>query len=103
MTAQLNLLDWTPTYPAVPGAKAEGTSTEAAKAMKPRAGILRGKVLDCLKTCSLTTDECAQMLNESVLAIRPRFSELRAMDLIVDTGERRQNDSGRKAIVWRAA
>jgi len=38
-----------------------------------------------------------------VPAVQPRFSELRALGSIVDTGERRQNDSGRNAIVWRAA
>ena len=43
------------------------------------------------------------MLGESVLAIRPRFSELRALGQITDTGARRINDSGRSAIVWRAA
>jgi predicted ArsR family transcriptional regulator len=103
MTAQLDLLDWKPRYPAVPGSKAAGTSSEAAEAMKPRAGILRAKVLACLRTRALTADECADALRESVLAIRPRFSELRALGLVVDTGDRRINDSGRRAIVWRAA
>ena len=103
MTAQLDLLAWSPRYPVVPGAKVDGTSTEAAEAMKPRAGILRAKVLACLKQRALTADECADVLRESVLAIRPRFSELRALNLIADTGERRENDSGRRAIVWRAA
>jgi predicted ArsR family transcriptional regulator len=101
---QMDLLAWTPRYPAVPGSKAAGTSSEAAEAMKPRAGILRAKVLDCLRTrCPLTADECAEMLGDSVLAIRPRFSELRALGLVVDTGDRRINDSGRRAIVWGAA
>lgn len=104
MTAQLDLLAWTPRYPAVPGSKAAGTSSDAAEAMKPRAGILRAKVLDCLREYGpMTADECADALRESVLAIRPRFSELRALGLVVDTGERRENDSGRRAIVWRAA
>jgi len=100
---QMDLLDWTPRYPVTPGAKAPGTSTEAAEAMRPRAGILRAKVLACLRAQSLTADECADALGESVLAIRPRLSELRALNQITDTGERRQNDSGRNAIVWRAA
>ena len=99
---QMDLLSWQPRYPATPGAKTGGTSTEAAEAMKPRAGILRAKVLALLKVRRLTTDECAEILKESVLAIRPRFSELRAQNLIEDTGDRRINDSGRRAIVWSA-
>lgn len=101
---QMDLLGWTPTYPASPGAKAAGTSTEAAEAMRPRAHILRAKVLACLRQHGpLTTDECAGMLGETVLAVRPRFSELRALGQITDTGDRRVNDSGRRAAVWRAA
>lgn len=100
---QMDLLGWTPVYPTVPGAKTSGTSQAAAEAMRPRAGILRAKVLACLKDRALTADECADVLRETVLAIRPRFSELRALGQIIDTGERRQNDSGRSAIVWRAA
>lgn len=59
--------------------------------------------LDLLEWEQLTTDECASLLEESVLSIRPRFSELRALGQITDTGDRRLNDSGRRAIVWRAA
>jgi len=101
---QMDLLDWTPRYPVTPGAKVSGTSQEAAEAVRPRAGIVRAKVLATLRsTGPMTTDECADVLRESVLTIRPRFSELRALGLIEDTGDRRQNDSGRNAIVWRAA
>ena len=103
MTDQLDLLGWTPRYPAVPGAKVSGTSQDAAHAMKPRAGILRAKVLACLRERAMTADECADLLGETVLSIRPRLSELRALGLILDTGNRRANDSGRNAIVWRAA
>ena len=99
----MDLLAWTPRYPAAPGAKVEGTSTEAARSMLKRASILRDKVEALLKTQSLTADECAEILNETVLAIRPRLSELRADDKIIDTGERRFNASRRRAIVWRAA
>jgi hypothetical protein len=101
---QMDLLSWTPRYPAVPGSKAAGTSTEAAEAMKPPAAWLRAKALNMLRSAGdLTADECASLLNETVLSIRPRFSELRALNLITDTGDRRINDSGRRAIVWRAA
>lgn len=102
MTAQMDLLSWQPRYPVTPGASRDDTSQAAAEAMRPRAGILRAKVLACLKQKALTVHECASLLKETVPAVQPRFSELRALDLIVDSGERRVNDSGRKAIVWRA-
>lgn len=101
--SQMDLLDWQPRYPAVPAATKDDTSREAAEAMRPRSHILRNKVLACLRQRPLTVHECARLLAETVPAVQPRFSELRAMSLIIDTGDRRLNDSGRKAIVWRAA
>ena len=100
---QMDLLAWTPRYPAVPAASKDDTSQDAAKSMLKRAGILRAKVLACLQVQSLTVHECARLLNETVPAVQPRFSELRAINKITDTGDRRINDSGRRAIVWRAA
>lgn len=51
----------------------------------------------------LTADECALKLGESILAVRPRVSELaKKYGFLKDSGERRSNDSGRKAIVWQA-
>lgn len=99
---QLDLL----TYPHAPGFKAEGTSRQAAESMKPSAATLRATCLGWLhywpdRGC--TADECAEQMGESVLSVRPRFSELHALGLIVDTGERRLNASGRRAVVWKAA
>ena len=48
----------------------------------------------------MTADEAALFLSIDKLSIRPRFSELNRTGEIVDTGERRANDSGKKAIVW---
>lgn len=95
---QLDLL----TYPNSPGFKVPGTSQEAAFAIKGRSDILRA---NCLKALSMigphTADETADRIGESVLAVRPRFSELLALGLIEDTGIRRPNASGRNATVWR--
>ena len=90
-------------YPNVPGYKREGTSSDAAEAVTPRAPTLRSKVLQVLNTTDLTADECADKIGESVLSIRPRLSELRRAGFIEETGERRSNVSGLKAAVWRAA
>lgn len=48
----------------------------------------------------MTADETASAIGASVLSIRPRFTELASGGAIVDTGERRHNESGRRAAVW---
>lgn len=89
-------------YPKSPGWKAEGTSRAAARAIKPRAPTLRDRVLALLQKDALSADECAAALNVTVLACRPRLSELSRMDLIYDTGLTSKNASGVKASIWRA-
>lgn len=89
-------------YPAAPGCKTGGTSAEAAARAFDYSHNLR---LDCwAELCrnDLTADEVATRLHKSVLAIRPRISELVAMGKLVRTTERRKNESGCRAIVWRA-
>ena len=96
-------------YPISPGAKVGGTSLEAADSMKPTASTLRASCFAELRfaagydNAGYTADEVAALLGESVLSCRPRFSELHALGLIRDTGERRLNASGRRAIVWEVA
>ena len=99
MNNQLELLSW---YPNQPGWKAQDTSRRAAKAIRSRAVTLRDRTLDALCKCAMTADEVAAYLDEAVLAIRPRLSELGKQGLITDTGARRLNSSGKSAIVWRA-
>ena len=91
-------------YPAHPGAKERGgTSEEAANAIRPRAAILRDRVLRLLKAGQdLTADEIATALRESVLSVRPRVTELYRDRLIEKTPLRRKNASGMSATVWRA-
>ena len=90
-------------YPESPGYKTESPSTskEAAAKEAGRAATLREQVWGRMSSMPLTTDECAEDLQMSVLAIRPRFSELRKMGKIEPTGERRKNASGHSACVWR--
>jgi hypothetical protein len=92
----------TPTYPHAPGYKVSGTSRDAAVAVIDRACTLRERVYDVLVYSPSTADECAAMLGESVLSIRPRLSELLRMGKIENTGLRRKNASGHSASVWRA-
>lgn len=88
-------------YPQRPGYKEETTSKEAADFMAPAALPLRERCLNAIAQRPSTPDEIASTLGETVLAIRPRITELSKMGMIEDTGERRKNASGRRAKVWR--
>lgn len=93
-------------YPDAPGTKAGApeTSRIAAARVAADATVLRQKCIDVLARHpdGLTADEVAAALNLSVLSIRPRMSELRQMNRIQDSGQRRKNASGHSAAVWRA-
>lgn len=89
-------------YPHTAGWKRTETSRAAAEAVKPRVPTLRDKVQALLKGAELTADECAAALNVTVLACRPRLSELFRLGMIQDTGRTRRNASGIQASVWRA-
>lgn len=92
------------TYPNVPGYRVAGPSQQAATEITSKASVLRDRVEGLFLTgATLTADECAEALHESVLAVRPRLSELVKKGLLVNTGERRKNASGMSAAVWRAA
>lgn len=92
--------DPAPGYPVDAGWTEPTTSREAAATVD--ASGLRFEVLTCLTSHgAMTADECAHWLDQSVLTIRPRFSELRALGVIEDTGERHMNTSGRRAAVWK--
>ena len=90
-------------YPDVPGFKRHGTSEEAAAEVAQEASELQLACFACLKIAPSTADEVAAQLGRSVLAIRPRISELVAKDWVVETPQRRLNASGKWAAVWRVA
>jgi predicted transcriptional regulator len=96
-----DLFDYRDRYPHAPGFKRDGTSKDAAGAVKDAAPTLRGLCLEAIKNRPRTADEVARRLNRSVLSVRPRVSELHELGLIEETGERRANASGHKAAVWR--
>ena len=89
-------------YPHAPGWKEPTTSRDAAHAMRGRSATLRDKILELLKHhAGLTPDEASELMGETVLSCRPRFVELRHLDLIEQTGEKRANVSGMRAKVYR--
>lgn len=89
-------------YPDAPGFKEHGTSAEAARRMEPRANSLQEQAYATLRehSAGLTADEVAAIMGETVLAIRPRLSELKLAGRIERTGQRRKNVSGMFAAVW---
>lgn len=89
-------------YPHAPGFKENDTSRAAAEAMSYRGPTLRKTVYACIVVNpGLTADEIAERVGESVLAVRPRVSELRAFGLIVVDGKGK-NKSGATAHRWKA-
>ncbi len=92
-------------YPERPGWKEPTTSREAARSMESTAGGLRQDVYRAIAGApdGLTADEAAKAVGASILAVRPRVSELVAEKSIVDAGMTRKNESNRNAKVWRAA
>lgn len=88
------------TYPHRPGWKSRETSREAAESVSC-AATLRQLAYALITARPRTADEIATALDRSVLSIRPRVAELSRLGKIEDSGERRVNRSGKKAIVWR--
>lgn len=89
-------------YPRSPGWKKDGTSKDAAMAVRTKANPIRNQVFEVLQSEALTADEVAEVLGLSILTVRPRCSELLRLGLIEETGTRRLNNSGKFADVLRA-
>lgn len=86
------------------------TSHQAAEHILVRAAGLREASLRLIRASvdGLTADEVAHALGESVLAVRPRITQLHRppdsckgwVQMIRDSGFRRPNVSGVNAVVW---
>lgn len=88
------------TYPHTPGHQEPETSV-AACLPHGRAKLLRDKIMTKLEIASLSADQMARILDESILSIRPRFSELVALNKIEATDQRDRTASGKRSIIWR--
>lgn len=95
---QLDLLS----YPHAPGFKGAETSRAAAIAMAPKVDGLRGLVLAAIRQKPGTPEQIAHRINEPLMNVRPRCSELKAKGLIRDSGQRAAAMGGRRAVVWEA-
>jgi hypothetical protein len=89
-------------YPDNPGYKGQLTSKAAAETKKSTKVLDQQRVVEALRASDggLTADEVAAVHGEVFLKYRPRFSELRKLGKIQDTGERRPSALGNAQIVW---
>lgn len=88
---------------AMPGHRGIDTSVEAARALRDRLGPLQTRARAAIRDAGpagLTADELAARLGLPRATIQPRTTELKRRGLIADSGQRRRNASGRRAIVW---
>ena len=49
----------------------------------------------------MTSEEVSDKLGMRLVSVSPRFRPLANKRVIIDTGEKRKNKSGRSAIVWK--
>lgn len=93
-------------YPDAPGHRGIDTSIAAAAALAPDLSRLQQLAATAIKAAGvngLTSDEVAERIGVLRWTIRARTAELRSKGVIVDSGRRRENVTGRQAIVWVAA
>ena len=91
------------TYPETPGFKgAADTGRTAAAAMAPKAGTRRAEVLDALERLGVASaEQIAELTGRHWYCTRPRLSELSAMGMVIDTGQRAATGLGGKTIRYR--
>lgn len=93
-------------YPYVAGARygASETASAAARAVREEARTRRAQAFDFVcsqRAHGATCDEVANACGwEQWYSSRPRLSELRYQNTIIDSGWRRRGRSGRLQIVW---
>tara|TARA_B110000858_G_scaffold195316_1_gene251463 strand:- start:312 stop:623 length:312 start_codon:yes stop_codon:yes gene_type:complete len=90
------------TYPNLAGSKERGgTSEQAANQINHKAGTIRSRVMDLiLSKGSITPEQAAEELGYSILAVRPRFSELKIKGKIHKTSSTKLNSNGKNVRVW---
>ena len=92
-----------PIYPDAPGHRGVDTSIEAANDIAPDLGRYQRSAFSFILAAGdagLTAEELAAAMGVERTTAQPRTSELRLRHMIKDSGQRRRNVSGKRAIVW---
>jgi hypothetical protein len=76
------------------------TSQEALATIKPKIKTKREQVYDLIKLKSLTNYEIADELEIPLSSACARCHELQELNLVIDSGLRRETKYGKQAIVW---
>ena len=76
------------------------TSRSAYNKQKPKLLTKRERVLEFLKTQASTNYEIADELEMTLSSVCARCRELQILDLVEDSGKRRETPYGKTAIVW---
>ena len=90
-------------YPDAAGHRGVDTSIAAAASINPALPRLQSSVLGVIVGAGQhgsTADEVAVALGWERFRVRPRTSELRKSGRIIDSGRRRDSQSGIASIVW---
>ncbi len=90
-------------YPDSPGHRGIDTSIEAANAIRLKLGRLQRLAEVTIRAAGdygLPADELAERLRMDRSSIQPRTTELRRKGIVRDSGQRRHNVTGKRAIVW---
>ena len=85
---------------ALPAQQHSETSVAAAKSMGTRALTLRQLVYAELAKAAMTDEQIAERTGLALNTVRPRRVELVQAGVVIDTGLRSRNHSGRYATVW---
>ena len=76
------------------------TSQEALATIKPKIKTKREQVYDLIKLNALTNYEISDELDMPLSSVCGRCRELQELNLVVDSGLRRETKYGKQAIVW---
>ena len=90
-------------YPHAPAPGQTETSIEAAASLEGVTARVQQLVLAEVRragSCGRTACELAVALGMERTTVQPRTTELRLLRKIADSGKRRPNPNGKRAIVW---
>ena len=76
------------------------TSKSAFNKQKPKLLTKRERVFEFLKTQASTNYEIAEELEMTLSSVCARCREVQILDLVEDSGKRRETPYGKTAIVW---